>query len=58
MLVRERHRPKKLGVVPEAGGGEDFGIIDDDVMPIRMRQPDQFEGLDDFLDAIEGDVHV
>ena len=58
MLVRERHRPKKLGVVLEAGGGEDFGIIDDDVIPIRMRQPDEFEGLDDFLDAIEGDVHV
>ena len=36
MLVRERHRPKKLSVVPEAGSGEDFGIIDDDVIPIRM----------------------
>jgi hypothetical protein len=28
------------------------------VIPIRIRQPDQFEGLDDFLDAIQGDAHV
>jgi hypothetical protein len=58
MLVRERQRPKKLGVVPETETAEDFGIIDDDVIPIRVRQPDQFEGLDTFLDAIQGDGHV
>lgn len=57
MLLRERRRPRKLGVVPE-GDSDDFGIMDDDVIPIRMRQPDEFEGLDAFLDAIVEDAHV
>jgi hypothetical protein len=58
LLARERHRPKKLGVLNEDPQPQEFGLIDDLVMAVRIEGPNQCEGLDTFLAAIETDGNV
>lgn len=56
--AHERNRPKKLGVLSgSADPADDFGIVDELVVTIRRSAANGFDGLDDFLAAIDEDAH-
>jgi hypothetical protein len=59
MQALQVSRPKRLGVLgTRTGTGDEFGLADDLLVSIRLKPSNGFEGLDDFLAAIEEDSRV